>query len=104
MIENAKALTGEANRISLISAGRVATLEDYPVIAERRIPVTTMEQGWTFEVEKKTPAGRTTPRLVSTLAEIINWLSHPGSGRINDRCLESRRNIYDSLTINRIRF
>jgi hypothetical protein len=104
MVQSSQVLTKEANRISFVPAGSAATLEDYPVIAGGRIGMSTMEQAWTFEVEKKTPVGRTTPRLVGSLAEIINWLSHLGTARTHDRCLESRRNVYDSLTINRIRF
>jgi len=102
MVQNSEVLTGEANRVSLISTGRPATLEDYPVVAERELAVNTTEQSWI--VERKTRVSRTTPRLVSTLVEIMNWLSHLGSARIHDRCLESRHHMYHSLTINRIRF
>ena len=102
MVQNSEVLTGKVNRLSLISTGKATALEDYPVIAERELVVNMTEQSRI--VEEKIRVSRATPGLVSTLAEIINWLSHLGTGRIHDRCLESRHHIYQSLTLNRIRF
>lgn len=104
MIQNSRALTEGTNPISLISTGRATTLEDYPVIVGRRIPMSTIEQGWTFEAEEQARASRTTLGFVSTLVKTIDWLSHLGSGRIHDGRLESRHNIYHNLTTNRLRF
>jgi hypothetical protein len=104
MVQSSEALTRGDNRSSLVSARRATWQEGYLAVAERAIPVNAIEQTWIFGAGEKTRVTRTTPRSVSTLAEIIDWLSHLGSGRIHDRCLESRHHIYDSLTINRIRF
>ena len=99
MIQKKEVLTREDNRISLISTKRTTTQEDHPTIAEREIPVNTTEQTWIFEVGEKTRVSRTIPRLVSTLVKIIKWLSHLGSGKIDDSCLESRHNIHHNFRI-----
>jgi hypothetical protein len=99
MIQRNEVLTGEANRISLVSARRTATQEDYLTITEREIPVSMIEQSWIFDVGEQTRAGGTTPRLVNTLVKVMKWLNHLGSGRINDSCLESRHNIHDNPRI-----
>ncbi len=102
MTQKNEVLTGEANRISLISARRTTTQEDYLTITEREIPVNTTEQTWISEVGDKTRAGRATPRLVNTLAKITKWLNHLGSGKIDDSYLESRHNIHHNFRINGI--
>jgi hypothetical protein len=100
MVQNSKVLTREANPISLISTEPATTLEDYPVITEREVPMSTIEQTWIFEVEEETPVGRTTPKSVNTLVKIVKWLNHLGSGKIDDSCLESRHNIHHEFRIN----
>jgi hypothetical protein len=103
MVQKNEVLTREANRISPVSSRRTTTQEDCLTIAERTIPVSTTEQTWIFEVEEKTRVGRTTPKLVNTLVKIIRWLSHVGSGKIDDSCLEARHNIHHNVRINGIR-
>jgi hypothetical protein len=103
MIQSSEVLTREDNRISLVSARRTTTQEDYLAIAEMEIPVNTIEQSWIFEAGEKARVGRTTPELVNTLVKIIKWLNHVGSGKIDDCCLESRHNIHHNLRINGIR-
>jgi len=104
MIQNGEVLTREANRISLISTTRPATQEDYLTVAEREIPVNTIEQTWIFEIGEETRIGGTTPTLANTLVRIVKWLNHLGSGKIDDSCLESRHNIHHNFRINGIRF
>jgi hypothetical protein len=104
MIQNSEVLTREDNPISLVSARRVTTQEGYLAIAERAIPVNTIEQSWIFEVGEETRPGRTTLRFVDTLANVARWLNHLGSGRIDDSCLEARHNIHHNFKMNGIRF
>jgi len=92
MAQNSKVLTREADPISTIST-RAATMEGYPVVAERRIPVSTTEQRWTLRVVKRIPVSDIIPERVNPLPKIANWLSRLGSGRINEGRLESRQNI-----------
>jgi hypothetical protein len=103
MTQRNEVLAREANRISLISATRTTTQEDYVAIAEREIPVNTTEQTWISEVGEETRVGRMTPRLASTLVRIMKWLNHLGSGRINDSYLESRHTIHHNFRINGMR-
>jgi hypothetical protein len=102
MIQNSEVLAGEANRISLVSARRTTMQEDYLAVTERAIAVNATSQTWIFEVREETRVGRTSPRLASTLVKIIEWLSHLGSGRIDDSCLEARHNIHHNFRINGI--
>jgi hypothetical protein len=97
MAQNSKVLTGEANSVSLVSAERTTTREDYLIIAERRIPMSTIERGWTFEVGEKGRAGMTAPRLANTLVKIVEWLNHLGGGRVSDSRLEARHDIPDNF-------
>ena len=99
MTQKNEVLTREANRISLISTRRTTTQEDDLTVTEREIPVNTTEQTWIFEVGEKTRVGRTTPKLVNTLVEIIKWLNRLGSGKIDDSCLEARHNIHHNFRI-----
>lgn len=92
MAQNSKVLTREADPISTIST-RAATMEGYPVVAEKRIPVSTTEQRWTLRVVKRIPVSDIIPERVNPLPKIANWLSRLGSGRINEGRLESRQNI-----------
>ena len=102
MIQKNEVLTRKYNRIALISTKRTTTQENHPPIVERNMPVNTTEQTWIFEAEDKTRASGTTPKLVNTLVKIIKWLSHLGSGKIDDSYLESRQNIHHNITIKRI--
>jgi hypothetical protein len=102
MIQSSEALAGEANRISLVSARRAPTQEDYLAIAEREMPVTTIDQTWIFEVGERARVSRTAPRLVNTLVNIIKWLNHLGGGKVDDSRLESRQNIHHNFRINGI--
>jgi hypothetical protein len=104
MTQRNQVLTREDNRISLISTRRTITQEDYLAITEIEMPMDTIEQTWTFEVGDETRVSRTTPRLVTALGEITRWLSHRGSGRIDDSCLEARHNIHHNFRANDIRF
>jgi hypothetical protein len=104
MTQNSEILTREDNRISLISTSRTATLEDYPAITEREMPVNTMEQTRIFEVGEETRVSRTTPKLANILVKIMNWLNHLGSRKIADSCLEARHNIHHNFRANDIRF
>lgn len=104
MKQNSEVLTREDNRISLACARSITRQEGYLAIAQRAIPANAIEQTWMLDAGEKTRVSRATPRFVSTLAEVIGWLSHLGSGRMADNRLESRHHIYDSLTMNRIRF
>jgi hypothetical protein len=103
MVQSSEVLAGEANRISLVSARRTITREDYPAIAEAAIPVSTTEQTWIFEIGEKTRVGRTTPEFVNPLVKIVEWLNHLGSGKINDSRLASRHNVHHNFRINSIR-
>lgn len=102
MIQKNEVLTREENRISFIAARRTTMQEDYPTIAEREMPVTTIEQTWIPEDGEKTRVGRTTPKLVNTLVNIIKWLNHVGSGKIDESRLEARHNIHHNFRINGI--
>jgi hypothetical protein len=102
MIQNSEVLAAEANRISLVSARRTATQEDYLAIAERAIPVNTVEQTWISEVGEKARVGRAIPGLVNTLVKITEWLAHLGGGRIDDSYLEARHNVHHNFRINGI--
>jgi hypothetical protein len=104
MIQRSEVLAEEANRISLVSARRAAAEENYLSIVETAIPVNTTEQAWIFNLGDEIRAGRTTPGLVNPFVKIANWLSHLGSGKIDDSCLESRHNIHHNFKINSIRF
>ena len=99
MIQKNEVLTREDNCISLISTKRTTTQEDHPTIAERKMPVNMTEQTWIFKVGQETPVIRTTAKPVNTLVEILKWLNHLGSGKIDDGCLESRQNTHHNLTI-----
>jgi hypothetical protein len=93
MTQENEVLTREGNCISLICATRTATQGECLTITERETPVNAIEQTWIFEVGQETRVGRTTPKLVNTLAKTIKWLSHVGSGRIDDSRLEARHNV-----------
>ena len=93
MAQNSEVLTREANPVSTIST-RAATMEGYPVVAEKRIPVSTTEQRWTLQVVERIPVSDVIiPERVNPLPKIANWLSRLGRGRINEGRLESRQNI-----------
>jgi hypothetical protein len=104
MVQKNEVLTREDNGISLISRTGTATQKDYLTITETEIPANTIKQARTFDVVDKTRAGRTTPRLMNTLAKVVHWLNHLGSGKIDESHLESRHNIYHNVKINDIRF
>jgi hypothetical protein len=104
MIRNSEVLTGEANRISLVSARRTKMQEDHPIIAERAILVNTIEQTWISEVGEQTRFGRTIPESVDALVKIMRWLSHLGSGKIDGSRLETRHNIRHNFRTNGIGF
>jgi hypothetical protein len=99
MKQKNEVLTREVSRIPLISATRTTTREDYPTMTEIEIAVNTTEQTRIFEVGEKARAGRTTPKLGSFLVEIIKWLYYLGSGKIDDRYLQSRQHIHDNPRI-----
>jgi hypothetical protein len=101
MVQNSEVLIGEDNRISLISARRIAAQKDYLAVAERAMGVTGAT--WTFEVGDRHRVTRTTPRLANTIVKIANWLGHLGSGKISDGYLESRHNIHHDFKTNGIR-
>jgi hypothetical protein len=104
MIRKNEVLTREDNCIPLICRGRTPVQEDYLTITEGEIPMKAIEQTWIFEVGEETRVGRITPKLVNTLVKIIRWVSHVGSGKIDDSCLEARHNIHHNVRINGIRF
>jgi hypothetical protein len=104
MIQSGEVLTGEPNPISLVSTGRTETQEEYLNIAERRMPVNTIEQSWTFEVAQKAPVNRMTPGQVNPLVKIAKWLNHLGNGRISESYLESRRTVPTNFRIGGIGF
>lgn len=104
MVQSSEVLAGETNGISLVCARPTIMQEDYLTTAETEMPVDATEQTWLFEVVEVTRVGRTTPGLVSTLAKIVNWLNHLGSGRIDDSHLEARHNIHHNFKTNGIRF
>ncbi len=97
MVQKNEVLTREDNRVSLSSAGSVAVQQHCPAYWEREMPVKTTEQTWIFEVEGVTSVSRTTSRLVNNFLKIVNWLSHAGAGKVDDRHLESRHNIRQSF-------
>jgi len=102
MIQNSEVLTREKNRISVISAGGTTMQESYLAVTERAIPVNAIERSWIFELGEKARSSKTTPQLANTIARIVNWLSHLGSAKIDDGCLESRHNIHHNFRINGI--
>jgi len=102
MIQKNEVLKREDNCISVISTKRATTRRAHRTITERKMPTNTTEQTSIFEFGEKTCVGRTTPKPVNTLAEIMKWLSHLGSGKLNESCLESRQNTHHNLTIKRI--
>jgi hypothetical protein len=102
MVQKSDVLTRQDNRISLVSARRTTTQEDYLTMTEREIPVNMSEQSWIFEGGEKTRAGRTTPKFADTLAKVVGWLNHVGSGRIDESRLEARHNIHHEFRINGI--
>lgn len=101
MVQSSEVFTREANRISVASARRTITREDYLAVAERAIPVNAIEQTWIFEAGQKARVG-TAPRFLNHLVKIVNWLSHVSSGKIDDGRLESRHNIHHNFRINGI--
>jgi hypothetical protein len=102
MMQKSQVLTRENNRISVISAGGTTMQENYLAVTERAIPVNAISQTWIFEAGKESRVGRTAPQLVNTLLKVVNWLSHLGSAKIDDGCLESRHNIHRNFRINGI--
>ncbi len=102
MVQRNEVLTREANRISLVSAGRTTAQQAYLTIAERGIAVNTTEQTWIFEAGEKARVGRTALRLVNTLLKVVKWLNHVGSGKIDESGLESRHNIHHNFRIDGI--
>lgn len=76
--------------------------ENYLAVTERAIPANAIERTWIFEPGEKAHSSRTTPQLANTIARIVNWLSHLGSVRIDDGCLESRHDIHHNFRINGI--
>src|SRR5512136_1063702 len=102
MIRRSEVLTRENNRISVISAGGTTMQEDYLAVTEAAMPVNAIERTWIFELGEKAHPSRTTPQLANTIARIVNWLSHFGSAKIDDGCLESRHNIHHNFRINGI--
>lgn len=104
MVQNSKVLTREANPISPIATGSATTLEDYPIMTEREVPMSTIGQTWTFEFGEDIPVDRTVPKSVNTLVKIVRWLNHVGSGKIDGGLLESRHNIRHGFRTNGIGF
>ncbi len=97
MTQKTEVLAREASHISLVSARGATRKEDYLTITERQIPVDTIEQAWIFEVGEEARVGRTTPRLVNTLAKITRWLNRLGSGKVDESYLESRHDIHHNF-------
>ena len=104
MIQKNEVLTREDNCISVISTKRATPRRAHRTIMERKMPMGTTEQTCIYEVGEKTQVSGTTPNLVNTLVKIIKWLSHLGSGKVDDSCLESRQNMHHNITIKRIGF
>ena len=102
MIQKNQVLTREADCIPLVSGERTATQEDYLTMTEGEIPVNTIEQTWIFEVGEETRGAITTPRSTNTLVRILKWLSHLGSGKIDESLLESRHSIHHNFKVNGI--
>jgi hypothetical protein len=102
MIRKNQVLTREADCIPLVCRRRTATQEDCLTIAGIEMPVSMSQQSWIFEVTEETCAGRTTPGWPNTLAQIVKWLSHLGSGKIDESLLESRHSIHHNFKINGI--
>jgi hypothetical protein len=92
-------LKREDNCISVISTKRTTTRRTHRTIMDRKIPMNATEQICIFEVGKETRVSGTTPNLVNTLVKIIKWLSHLGSGKIDDALLESRQKSHHNPTI-----
>jgi hypothetical protein len=102
MIQNNGVLKREDNCISVISTKRTTTRRAHRTITERKMPINTIEQTCIFEAGEEICVIRTTPNLVNTLVKMIKWLSHLGSGKIDDSCLESRQHMHHNITIKRI--
>jgi hypothetical protein len=102
MVQSSEVLTPENNRISLISARRAMTQEDYLAITERELPLNMTEQTWIFGVWEEARPGRMILKFVDTLAKVARWLNHLGSGEIDDAGLEARHNIQHNFKINTI--
>jgi len=104
MIRNSEVLTREDNRISIVSARRTMTQEDYLDIIERELPLNMTEQSRILGVWEEARPARTTPRLADTLAKVARWLNQLGSGKIDHTGLEARHNVHHEFRINNIRF
>jgi hypothetical protein len=87
----------------MVQSSEVLMREHYPAVAGRAIPVNAIEQTWLIEVGEEGRVGRTTPKFVNPLLKIANWLSHVGSGSIDESRLEARHNIHHNLRVNGIR-
>ena len=92
MIQKHEVLTQEDNSISPIYTKRITMQEGHLTVSERKIPVNATEQTWIFDVEGKSRVSRTIPKFVNTLVNIMKWLNHLGSGKIDDSHLNSRQN------------
>ena len=99
MTQKNEVLTREDNCISLTSTTKTAIQKDYATIAERKIPMNITEQTWLFEIGEEPPVSGTSLKLVDALMKVMKWLNHLGSGKIDDRYLESRQNIHHNITI-----
>jgi hypothetical protein len=104
MTQRNEVLAREGNRISLVSTKRTPPQEDCVAIAETDIPVDTVEQTCVFDVGEEIRVGRMRPRLLTTLAKIMERLKPVGTGKIDDSHLESRHNIHHNFKENDIRF
>jgi hypothetical protein len=104
MTQKNEVLAREDNRIALISTKRTPPQEDCAAIAETEISVNTTEQTCVFDVGEEIRVGRTRPRLLTTLARIIERLKPVGSAKIDDSHLEARHNIHHNFRANDIRF
>jgi len=102
MIQKNEALIREDNCISVISTKRAITRRDHRIITERKMPMDTTEQTCIFEIGEEICVIGTTPKFENTMVKIMKWLSHLGSGKIDDSCLESRQNMHHNITIKRI--
>ena len=91
MAQKSEALTREDNGISLVSRTRAATQEDYLIITEREMPLSTTKQTGRLKLEEETGVSRATPKSGSFLVDIIRWLYYLGSRKIDDRLPESRQ-------------
>ena len=103
MTQKNEVLAREGNRISLIPTTLTTIQEDCAAIAEREMPVNPIEPTCVFDVGEEIRVGRTSPRLLTTLARIIERLKRVGSRKIDDSHLEARHNIHHNVRINGIR-